>query len=1165
MAGASGAPAGPPAAPAPPRLEQYIPRELLGRLEAARSAHSMEGERRVVTVLFCDVKGSTAMAEGLDPEEWATIMNGAFEHLIRPVYRYEGTLARLMGDAVLALFGAPIAHEDDAQRAVLAGLAILEGIQPYRAQVQRTYGLDFNVRVGINTGLVVVGEVGSDLRVEYTAMGDAVNLAARMEQTAAPGTVRISGNTHRLVASLFECTSLGGVEIKGKAEPVPAYEVLAARSGAVRARGVPGLASPIVGREQEMATLSEALRRVQGGSGQVVTVMGEAGLGKSRLKAELRATLPTMDGPVTWWEGQSLSYDAATPYAPIVALFTDAFGLALDASGPDQYAAMRAAIDARAPEQVDDLVPFFGTLLNVPLPEADAQRVRYLEPPRLRAQVFAAVTSLVEAAATQAPLVLVLEDLHWVDPTSLDLIQALLPLTDRVPLLLLALFRPQREDPSWRFHEAAARDYAHRYTPITLEPLDDAGSRQLVANLLTIEDLPERVRRLILDKAEGNPFFVEEVIRSLLDANLVVQRDGRWHATREIDQLAVPDTLAGVITARLDRLDDAAKRAAQTAAVVGREFRYAVLEHVYDRPAGLSTAVADLQRRQIVREQVRLPQRIYLFKHVLTQETAYASLLLSRRRELHGRVAGYLEDSAPERVTEIARHWLAAREEARALPALVAAGEQAARAYATPEAIEWFRRALAVLERVDDPALARRAYEGLGGALTLANDLPAAMETYHAMLHRGEQYEQPPMLVSARNKMAFVAAMRMGQLPEAGQHLDVAEHLARAANDLPGLAEMYVLRCNICTMTAQFDRALEYLQEAAAIGQQVGSPEQTAFGLIHASNMLLLLLRFDEALASVEEGLTVARAVNQRERESEGLVTSLSMYHLVQGNLPAAADAADEGTRIAYQIGHIYGQAQGPATQGTIARLQGDYEAAITYYEQGIQAARPLQDTLPFMLALGLGGLGAAYQEVGPGLLPQAVECHTPALAIMQTPFGMPVGGFVWADLGFCALATGAIDQAAACFENGLTMPSMHMHLQRPRLLVGSAEVALARGRVDAAAARIAEARAFADTHHLRGHAPLVAVTAGRVAICEGDPQRALAEFARGVAKAEAMGMRPLIWQAHAGAAGVLAALGREREAAAARRAAEAMIAEIGGRFTREDLRAQWLASAGPR
>ena len=365
------------------RLQQYIPKELLAKLESARSGGGMQGERRVVTMLFCDVQGSTAAAERLDPEEWAEIMNGAFEHLITPVYQYEGTLARLMGDAVLAFFGAPIAHEDDPQRAILAGLEIIKSIAPYREQVKQQWDLDFNIRIGINTGLVVVGEVGTDLRVEYTAMGDAVNLAARMEQTAEPGTIQVTENTYKQVAPLFDVESLGTVEVKGKAEPVPAFRVLGPKAAPGSLRGIEGLDAPLVGRDREMGQLREAISALAQGRGQILSLMGEAGLGKSRLMAELRQSLVT-DGllpatdaesssggsstTISWYEGRSLSYQTAVPYAPFVDMLSKTMDLPADQTDVEKYGRIKEHVSAvLANDLVMDVAPFIATVLGVSL------------------------------------------------------------------------------------------------------------------------------------------------------------------------------------------------------------------------------------------------------------------------------------------------------------------------------------------------------------------------------------------------------------------------------------------------------------------------------------------------------------------------------------------------------------------------------------------------------------------------------------------------------------------------------------------------------------------------------------------------------------------------------------------------------------------------------
>ena len=345
-------------------LRKLIPRELLSKLESAASTGAMQGERRTVTMLFCDVQGSTTAAEQLDPEEWAEIMNGAFEHLIAPVYRYEGTLARLMGDAILAFFGAPIGHEDDPERAVRAGLEIIEAIGPYCNEVSRKWGVSFDVRVGINTGLVVVGAVGSDMRVEYTAMGDAVNVAARMEQTAAPGTVQISESTRALVSKLFEFESLGAMEVKGRSEPVEAHRVVKSLPRPEKTRGIEGLDAAMVGRTEELARITESLETVIGGQGRVVSVQGEAGLGKSRLVAEAKSALTSDADALTWVTGTSLSYETNVPLAPVQRLMRQVVGAASDADAATLWQAIDGTVRDALPGRAFEVAPYIGAVLG---------------------------------------------------------------------------------------------------------------------------------------------------------------------------------------------------------------------------------------------------------------------------------------------------------------------------------------------------------------------------------------------------------------------------------------------------------------------------------------------------------------------------------------------------------------------------------------------------------------------------------------------------------------------------------------------------------------------------------------------------------------------------------------------------------------------------------
>lgn len=1163
------------------QLHRYIPKELLAKLEATQTSGGMQGERRVVTMLFCDVAGSSTAAENLDPEEWAEIMNGAFSHLISPVYRYEGTLARLMGDAILAFFGAPIAHEDDPQRSVLAGVEIIEGIRPYQAEIKSKWGLDFEVRVGINTGLVVVGEVGSDLRLEYTALGDAINLAARMEQSAQPGTVQVSSDTHKLIEPLFDFESLGGIQVKGRSQPVQAYRVLGPKAEPGRLRGIKGLDAPLIGRDQEMDVLLSGIADLRQGRGQIVSVMGEAGLGKSRLIAELHHALATDgqkavasvepaegaggDTPATlgWYEGRSLSYETSTPYAPFVNLFGKYFRLDVEETDVEKCKRIRTNIKKIAPSRFEEITPFVCTLMGFKLSGEDAERVRYLRPPQVRERVFNATCEYLAALTTAGPLVLVFEDLHWIDPASLDLLERLMALTDRVALMIVGVFRPLRGEPSWRFHEIATRDYTHRYTAVEIQPLDEDNSRELVASLLHVEDLPEKVRALVLAKAEGNPFYVEEVIRSLIDRELVVRENSHWRATQDIENISVPDTLTGVITARLDRLDEGSRRVAQTASVIGREFQSDTLADVHQTRRNLNEALAELQQRELIRERDRLPQLVYLFKHALTQETAYASLLLSSRRELHRRVAECLERTDADRVEDISRHFLEAREESRALPYLVAAGDRAARAYSTGEAIGCYTRALEILETVRDPSLSRQVHEGLGGALTFGNDVPGAVENYHKMYHTAQDYGDLPMQVSALNKLGFVTALMQGQFPEAEQHLVDSERLALECNDLPGLAELHMTYCYLRVPFGNFDDAMSHLNESARIGGDLGLEEPRLFGLTHIANTLIYMARFDEAWQTAQEARKLAEESGNRKWLSHLLALTSPLYHLRNGDLDAASQSAAEGADLAVQIGAAEEETYGFFIQGQISWVRGEYERAIACQQRSLHASR--MAGLPYLEAMALCALGTANLEIGSEYLGQAVEYHDKALETMANPLGEVMGAMIWAELGFCALAMGELDRAGELFQKGLTVSTASKFLARPQLLAGSALVALARNTPAEAAKLASKARDFAEERGMKHFYPLVELAEAQVNAAQGDTEKAVENFQRAEELALEMQMRGMVLQARGGAAKVLSTSGRTAEADTKVQGARAMIDEIAGLFQDSNLRDSFVNSANSR
>jgi class 3 adenylate cyclase len=560
--------------------------------EKMHAAH-LAGERKIVTVLFLDVVGSTALAENMDPEDWTSIMNRAFEKLSPIIIeKYEGAIARLLGDAILAFFGAPIAHEDDPVRAVHAALKLLEESRAYAAEVRAQHGIEFAVRIGLNTGPVVVGDVGSTLKFEYTAMGDAVNLAARMQAAARPMTALISENTYRFVAPIFDVADLGLIEVKGKAEPVRVYEVQKPKAQAGRLRGLAGLESPMVGRDAELSSLLQLSAAVGAGLGRAAVVIGEPGLGKSRLIAEWKTAAQAAGAKsarpaFTWAEGRCLSYGQNIPYHLLSDLLQSLVGAGGADNKPEQRTALQALVDdVIGAEGGAEVCRYLANLMSLPLDAEAEARIKLLEPQALQNQYLSSLRQLLRALAQRQPLVLVLDDIHWADPSSTDLITKLLPLISEAPILLSLVTRPDHDSHGWKLVAAAREKLGAGLTEINLNPLTDADSRQLVSNLLEIESLPDNIRGLILKKAEGNPFFVEEVIRMLIDRGAIYKQGNSWAAGKEISTIEIPDNLQGLLLARIDRLPEDVKRTLRVAsviAVIGRQFSVRVLEQVLER------------------------------------------------------------------------------------------------------------------------------------------------------------------------------------------------------------------------------------------------------------------------------------------------------------------------------------------------------------------------------------------------------------------------------------------------------------------------------------------------------------------------------------------------------------------------------------------------------
>jgi class 3 adenylate cyclase/tetratricopeptide (TPR) repeat protein len=625
------------AGPATASPEAYTPRYLAERILTSR--HALEGERKQVTVLFADMKGSLELLADRDPEEARKLLDPVLERMMDAVHRYEGTVNQVMGDGIMALFGAPLAHEDHAVRACYAALAMQEALRRYTEQIRRDHGIEVQIRVGLNSGEVVVRAIGSDLRMDYSAVGQTTHLAARMEQLATPGTTRLTGATLKLAEGFVHVAPLGPIPVKGVAGPVEVFELLGpsvtrTRLQAGAARGL----SRFVGRAGEMEHLRQALDKVQAGHGQVVAVVGEPGVGKSRLLWEFIHSHRTHGWLVL--ESSSVSYGKATAYLPVIDLCTSYFGI----EARDDARRIREKITGKLlilDEALRPVVPGFLSLLDVPVDDPSWEA---LDPAQRRRRTIDGLRQMLLRESQVQPLCVVFEDLHWIDAESQGLLDALVESLPSARLLLLVNYRPEY------LHRWGSKTY---YSQLRLDPLPPESADELLTALLGEHEELEPVKRLLVERTEGTPFFLEECVRALVDGGALAGERGAYRLARAFETIQVPATVQAILAARIDRLPPEDKALLQTAAVIGKDLSFALLQAVADLSEdALRSGLGRLQAAEFLYETALFPELEYTFRHALTQEVAYGGLLQERRRALHAAIVRAFEALYPGRASD---------------------------------------------------------------------------------------------------------------------------------------------------------------------------------------------------------------------------------------------------------------------------------------------------------------------------------------------------------------------------------------------------------------------------------------------------------------------------------------------------------------------------------
>jgi class 3 adenylate cyclase/tetratricopeptide (TPR) repeat protein len=1085
--------------------EAYTPRHLADRILTSRAA--LQGERKPVTVLFCDLVGSTGLAERLGPDGMHVLLNRFFEIALAEIHRYEGTVNQFLGDGFMALFGAPLAHEDHARRAALAALGVARALE--RPLVLDTGAqVTLSVRMGLNTGLVVVGAIGDNLRMDYTAIGDCTHLAARLQQAAGPGEVLLSAATARLIEDHVPFEPYGALEVRGLSAPVTAFRLTGAAT-AVAGEGRGRLArSRFVGREREMATLRELLADATQGQGRIAGIVGEPGVGKSRLLLELRRDAGER---ATWLEGRCLSYGGAIPYLPVLDLLRGACGVAA-ADSPERVAdKVRATLQTLGIDP-GERAPYLLHLLG--LKDTD-EAERALGGDVLLARTLDTLRQVWLRSSRQRPLVLVVEDLHWVDPASESCLAAVAAALGGARLLLVATYRPGYR-PSW-----IDRSYA---TQLSLAPLRRDDSLQVVHSLLPDLAAHDPLVGLILDKAEGNPFFLEELVH-------VVGADGG-------ETLPVPDSVQGVLAARIDRLPETAKQTLQTAAVLGREFPERWLRAIADAPERLDEDLDELTRLEFLYERSGADERAYVFKHALTQDVAHATLVTPRRRALHRRAADALAALEPDRLADLAprlaHHYLEAESWPEAMVHARRAAEVASRAWANREALARYDQALLAAERAGRPAAERRellqaragvrvvlghfdpARADLEAALALAEgdgdavvqgriltalgglwgghrDYGRALELSRCAIALLAPTEDRRALADARAQLGIML-LNLVRMTESRRELEVALGLFEALDDVAGQGRILEMLGMNRWLAGDVATAFGFLEAALANLRAVGDRRAQIATLVSLSAAHARWEGYRAAAPYLDEALAIARELEAPADEAF-VRCATADFGLVFGRHAAALNEASAALAIARELGHLEWTVYALRTVGRVYAECGDPARARAIHDEELEIARRLGASI--WIADALGNLGHDLLLAGE---------LTPARARLEE-----------------AIATGG-----ECGEK----------VAHPLLSLG--ELALRSGRPDEALAVVERFRTVGrDQRVIGAEATRIEAAAWSALGRHAEAATALAEVIRA---AEAVGTRPTRWRAGLDLAEALRALGRSDESRRAAAEVQALL-----------------------
>ncbi len=933
------------------KIQRYLPGGLTEKILAQRG--KIEGERKQVTVMFCDMQGFTPLSEELGRERVYSIMDEVFEILIHKVIDYGGTVNKMTGDGIMALFGAPIAVEDAPQRAIRSALAIQREMTRFSNRLKSESGIGpIRMRIGINTGPVVVGSLGNDLRVEFTAMGDTVNLASRMEGLAEPDTIYVTEETFKLTEGLFRFEALGERQVKGKKAPVKAYRVIAPSTRRTRfdvsaERGL----TPFVGRERELELLLDGFERAKAGRGQAFSIMGEAGVGKSRLLYEFRKAIANED--VIFLEGRCLSYSSGVAYHPIIDLLKSTF----DIREGDEDHQVRDRVQRGLKELGADeasTLPYILELLSVKDSGVDAIS---MSPEARKDRITEAVKRIVLKGAEIRPLIMAVEDFHWIDRSSEEFAKYLLEGISGARVLLIFSYRPEFV-PTW-----GGRSY---HSQVTLNRLSNRESLAMVAHLLGTEEIERDLEELVLEKTEGIPFFIEEFMKSLRDLGMIERKDGAYYLAKDISDVTIPSTIQDVIVARVDSLPDVAKGVLQTGSAIEREFSYELIKRVTGMSEGeLLSHLSALRDSELLYERGIYPQSTYIFKHALTREVVYDSILTTRKKMLHVDIGDAIEevykDNLDEHYAVLAEHYIAGESYEKGAAYCRLAARKAEKAGALNDAIAYTEKRIACLEKLPQTEDVQRKIV----------DARTAVGLHHIQLNHHV---------------------------EAKEVVEPVVDLALERGYERRLSQIYcILGSYSYLVEDDFPKAFKYLEDALKIAEELNDTISLAMANWWLGLAQSYICDYERALYHMEKTYEINVAGN--------VLWGISMMNSMigvwvydfQGRIDLGYCATDHALRIADESGDILSKAWAHNFHGFSCYCKGSLEESEDLLLKGIDFCQ----SIDLVAHVFLGNLWLSDTYFDMGEYRQSQDCIEKAILLYERYKPLPP----WMNLGKIALA----------------------------------------------------------------------------------------------------------------------------------------------------------------